>query len=294
MQKYGKHLDLPAKKRMEDEILRLPQEKAVIWLVTIRFLELLHTQQETWRPYKELCLPNRIQSLITMTSDELRNRILTFPKDEINEGSFIAWESEREYLQESSLPKTLEVLMQLLSFILPTAEKVHTAELIWAYTVVDTRSVKSKGVVCLAPLFDMMNHCPHRACSCLFLHGDPRRLSQTIAKLNRQAGKNDLRVVAGPGPGGAGAILTRRGRALGRLDECLLLQAGTGGLPAGAEARYMYVDIARYSPQTTMEFALDYGFFPADAAAPRGGEDGGAPRRPRRAGPVFAIDDGGR
>ncbi len=227
---------------------------------------------------------------MTMTSNKLRGKFLTFPQDVINPEDIFLWDSFRIFLQEYCLPNLLEVLTQLLSFILPSAEMVQSVELIWAYTVVDTCSVgDGKGALILAPLFDMMNHCPRHQ-SCTFLPGDPR-MAPMIAKLNTQTGPANLRVAAGPG---GAKILTRNWRTLGRLDECLCLAAGSGGLRAGAEASYVYADIASYPPYQIIEFALDYGFYPVEGAAPRGDGDGddGTRRAARRRGPVFPIDDG--
>ena len=61
----------------------MPGPIARKWPLAIRLVELLHKQPDIWGPYKELFLPERIQTEFTMTSEELRQRLelAPFPVD---------------------------------------------------------------------------------------------------------------------------------------------------------------------------------------------------------------------
>ncbi len=213
-------------------------------------------------PYKEMCLPNRILSFLTMTSDELR--------DFLERPPISANPSEIKFL-EGGLNNTkkvyaqcVQVMGQLLSLVLPNID-VDSEEITWAYTVVMSRSIQTPEEVLrgggpgqLIPLFDMMNHAARPVCDL----AQPSFLAKPgeRARLAAQAAPAQLRVVAAPGEP---ALLMRGERPLGRLDDCVIIQAPPLGLRAGEEARFEYHPTPFPDRLAKIRFALSYGFCPS-------------------------------
>jgi hypothetical protein len=259
----GQHLDQVTKKELISKIRRISGLSARKCPLTIRLLELLHTQPEIWMPFKELSLPDRIQNVATMNSDELRN-MLTQLSINLNPAEFTQWESNCKATQEA-FARCFEVLSQLLPLVLPTVE-VDPAEITWAFTVVQTRSMltdeevaRGSGTGQLVPLFDMLNHSP-AAPTCNYAPPSSLIGQGIRAMLAVQADPVQLSVDFGPD---GAALLARGGRPLGRLDDCLIVTASSGGLRAGEEARLRYHDPPELSQEGRMMFALTYGFDPA-------------------------------
>jgi len=226
----------------------------------IMLLELLHTQPEIWVPYKELSLPARILTVATMNSDELRVLLTQLPIS-LSPADFDVWGGSRKTTQEL-FATCIDVVAQLLPLVIPTVDDVDPAEITWALTVVQTRSIMIGEDIArgpsLVPLFDMLNHAPARACD--FVPESHQIGRDLRAELAIQVDPAQLRVVTGPD---GGALLMRGGRPLGRLDDCLILMAPKAGLRAGEEARFEYQDTESYSQKKRTMFALTYGFYPA-------------------------------
>jgi hypothetical protein len=168
VQKCGQHLDQHATLALISAIREIPGIIARKMPLTIRIVELLHTQPEIWMPYKEMCLPNRILSFLTMTSDELR--------DFLERPPISANPSEIKFLEggvnhdKKVYAQCVQVMGQLLSLVLPNID-VDSEEITWAYTVMMSRSIQTPEEVLrgggpgqLIPLFDMMNHAARPAC----------------------------------------------------------------------------------------------------------------------------------
>ena len=208
-------------------------------------------------PFKELSLPARIQNVVTMNRDELRDMITQLPITLSTEDT-AQWE-DNCIATEKNFANCFEVISQLLPLVLPTADVVDPAEITWAFTVVQTRALltdeenlRGFGTGHLVPLFDMVNHAPAPTCDYAL---PPAVIGQGArAILAIQADPDQLSVEIGPD---GAALLMRGGRPLGRLDDCLIVTASSGGLRAG------YHDPPVLTPQGRMMFALTYGFDPA-------------------------------
>jgi hypothetical protein len=224
--------------------------------LTIRLLELLHTQPAIWIPYKELCPPERIQTGNTLTSNELRQFLKKLPIT-LSLSDFMLWELMRSSSQDV-FADCIKVISQLLSLVLPTGVDIDPTEITWAFNVVETRSVlteeahnRGSNTNQIVPLFDMLNHASGNTCS--FAPRDARR------KCALQADPARLSVVIGPD---GAELLMRDGRPLGRLDDCIVVRASSSGLRAGEEARFEYHDTASLRPMERIMFSLTYGFYP--------------------------------
>jgi hypothetical protein len=260
LQERGQYLDQPTKERLIAAIRGIPGIIARKCPLAIRLLELLHTQPEIWMPYKELCLPDRVPTAITMTSDELRDLLSQVP---ISAADLAREEHGQRYTREV-FAECFEVLTQLLPLVLPTVDDVDPAEITWAFTIVQTRSrltdednLRGFGPGHLVPLFDMMNHAVGDTCS--FVLRPQIALPGMRAHRAVEADPARLSVVAGPD---GAELLMRGGRPLGRLDDCLIVTAPMGGLRAGEEARFEYHDTRKLGPEERLQFLSTYGFYP--------------------------------
>jgi hypothetical protein len=229
--------------------------------LAIRLLELLHTQPEIWVPYKELSLPERIPNICTMNSEELREMLNGLPI-RLHPADFTVLEASRKLTQETTA-ECFEVLAQLLRLVVPAVD-VRPAEIPWAFTIAQTRSVLTNeenargfGTGHLIPLFDMLNHASAGTCS--VAPASPSHLAARAAAAAQAAPEAQLSVAAGPD---GAALLLRGGWPLGRLDDCVILRAPGGGLRAGEEARLQYQDPMPDSPAERVKFAVTYGFYP--------------------------------
>ena len=239
---------------MFSAIQKIPEVIAKKCPLAIRLLEQLHKDPETWLPYKELFLPECIQSEVTITPEELRDRLNRMPLSISSEKTA---KVERSYNQTQIVfSKSLKVLTQLADLAVPGAD-ITPAELTWAFNVVQTRAVNRSGSPELIPLFDMFNHAPDPACE--FCEVTEQMYPGIRASMAVEADPSQLRVVETPGRPG---LLFRRERKLCGIDDCVIVLAPTSGLRAGSEAFYEYRDMSKSSPDDKIRFLMQYGFFP--------------------------------
>ncbi len=217
-------------------------------------------------PFKEFSLPVRIQNVVTMNRDEMRDMITKLPIM-MSPADSTQWEANCIATQKH-YADCFEVISQLLPLVLPTADAVDPAEITWAFTVVQTRSlltdeetISGFGTGHLIPLFDMLNHAPVSTCD----YAPPPAIigQSTRTILAIQADPDQLSVETGPD---GAALLMRSGRSLGRLDDCFIVTTSRGGLRAGKEARFCYHNPLVLTSEGRMMFALTYGFDPATPA----------------------------
>ena len=112
--------------------------------LTIRLLEVLHTQPEVWMVYKKLCLPAQIQTTITMTAEELKDFIKRMPLSMTSE-EFSRWRTCRNKDQETfnTLLPVLETIVHLVNRVVIPDAKIEPAEITWALTVAQTRATRT-------------------------------------------------------------------------------------------------------------------------------------------------------
>jgi hypothetical protein len=208
-------------------------------------------------PYKKLCLPDRIQTMVTMTAEELSDLLKRMPIS-VTPEELTDWEACR-VRNRQAFNACLPVLTLLLGLVLPGVA-IEPAEITWAYTVAQTRAVTSDGGSGkMVPLFDMLNHAVSPVC--ILAHSPHSLPPDFLAQLALDADPAHVRLTP-PAPGEP-AILTRRGRRLARLDACDILIAPPDGAPAGAELRLQYHDTSVRDRQADIQFAVSYGFYPA-------------------------------
>ena len=208
-------------------------------------------------PYKRLCLPDRIQTMVTMTAEELRDLLKGMPIS-ISPEEFADWEACR-IRNRNAFAGCIPVLTLILRLVLPGVA-IEPAEITWAYTVTQTRAVTSDGGSGkIVPLFDMLNHAV--APVCLLAHSPHSFPPDFLAQLALDADPANLRLAAA-GPGRP-AALTRRGRRVAALADCDILIAPREGARAGAELRLQYHDTSARDRQADIQFAVSYGFYPA-------------------------------
>ena len=254
VQKCGKNLDQPTKQGLLSAVRNMPGIISRKFPLTIRLLELLHTQPEVWMPYRRMCLADRIQTSITMTAEELSDLLKRMP---------ISFSPEENKLLEKCRIDTqkvfnsfLPVLTFLLDLVLPGVT-IEPAEITWAFTVVQTRaSAGGDRGGKLVPLFDMLNHADSPVCMLL---SAPHELDPgALGMLALLVDPTQLSLAAHEP-----AVLMRRGRRLGRIDDCAVLIAPSSGVRAGAELRLQYHDTSVRDMQADVNFAMTYGFYPA-------------------------------
>jgi hypothetical protein len=199
----------------------------------------------------------RIQTGTTLTSEELRHLLTQLPIT-LSPADFELWEIRRRSSQEV-FAECCEILSQLLPLVLPPGVDVDPAEITWAFTVVETRSGVTKedhnrgfGTGQLIPLVDMLNHASANTCS----------FAPRGARAARAVQADPARLSVAVGPDGT-ELLMCDGRPLGRLDDCRIVTAPSGGLRAGEEVRFEYHEPASLSPDERIMFAMTYGFYPA-------------------------------
>ena len=227
--------------------------------LTVRLLELLYRKPEIWVPYKEMCLPDRILTSITMSVEELRD-LLGRPPISASPLELKLWENGFDAERKKFFAPCIQLLGQLTSLVLPSVN-FSPAELTWAYSVTTTRAALTVDDELLAgqliPLVDMMNHASHPLCD---IAPPPSWLPPGMrAELAVQADPAQLRVVAVPGKP---TLLMRGERLLGRLDDCAIIRAPKGGLRPGDEALIEYHPTPFPDRATQIAFALTYGFCP--------------------------------
>ena len=194
--------------------------------------------------------------MITMTAEELREFLQRLPLS-LSPEEFADWEGCR-LKNHAAFNQCRPVLAFILQLVLPGVE-IDPADIPWAYTVTQTRAVMSDGGGRIVPLFDMLNHANPPVCTSMC---PPHPIPQdALAMLAVQADPAQLRV-ASAGPGEP-AVLTRRGRRLGRLEDCAVVLAPPGGARAGAELRLQYHDTSVRDRRADIQFAVSYGFYPA-------------------------------
>ncbi len=237
-------------------IKNMPGPIARKWPLAIRLVELLHTQPDVWAPYKELFLPERIQTEFTMTPEEVRHRLKLAPF-RVDFGVYEKrWEFTRAVFSEG-----LQAVHRLARLTLPGTETTPE-ELTWAFSVVQSRAVNRRGLAELIPLFDMLNHAPGPACD--FSAVTTQLAAPIRAAMATDADPARLQVRC-TGDGQAPTHLFRGGRLLGHLDDCVVLLAPARGLRAGEEACFRYHEAAGLSEDERLGFLMQYGFYPEDS-----------------------------
>ena len=166
------------------------------------------------------------------------------------------------------MEQIFKVISQLLPLILPTAKDIDPAEIIWAYTIVQTRAMltdeeneRGFGTGHLVPVVDLLRYArKDRAPACDFAPS-PNIIGQSLrALIAVKANQPQLNVMTGSD---GVSLLMRHGRPIGRLDDCVILTAPRSGLRVGEEARFQYHDPLPVTLQERMMFAMIYGFDPA-------------------------------
>ncbi len=226
----------------------MPGSIARKWPLAIRLVELLHKEPAIWAPYKEMFLPERVQTEFTMTSDEVRNRLKLAPS-KINVDDY----EEKLGQLQAQFDHGLTAMAKLASIILPDVA-ISPPELRWAFTIVQSRAVNRNGRAELIPLFDMLNHAQDNTCD--FCHVPVEMSAEVRSMMATEVAPTQLRV-AWIGPD---LVLFRGDAALGRLDDCCIILAPEGGLRAGEEAFFAYHDTSEYSLSAKLGFLMQFGF----------------------------------
>ena len=251
-QHYGKDLDLQTKQEISEAIKVMMGPVARKWPIAIRLVEVLHKQPAVWAPYKELFLPERIQTEFTMTSEEFRNRLKLVPSA-LDVDDYAQRFLRTKFLFDGGF----KAMSKLASLVLPGVE-ISPAELTWAFTVAQSRAVNRNGSAELIPLFDMFNHAPGRDDVCDFSVVTVAMAPAIRASMAMDAAPTQLRVAWA----GQDLELLRGDTPLGKLDDCCIILAPPRGLRAGEEACFSYHDTSELSLDKKVGFLLQYGFYP--------------------------------
>lgn len=228
------------------------------WPLAIRLVELLHTKPDIWGPYKELFLPERIQTEVTMTLEEAKQRLQLAPF-QVDMDGFAAM----HFHTQAEFAKSLKVAYNLARLVLPSVD-ITPEKLTWAFTVVQTRADGHNGGAELIPLFDMFNHAATKACD--FYKVSVRMCAPIRASMAMDADRGQLRAACAK-DSGVPELLYRGQQLLGHLDDCVILLAPPCGLRKGDETFIKYHDLTECSPLETLHFLMTYGFYPAEKAS---------------------------
>ncbi len=125
----------------ESIISSLPSFKEFIGesaiLLSIRLLEVLHSEPDKWMPYKKLCLENTNKCIFSMTADDLKALLEQTP---LNPESYAALEEQRVECHRD-IKASMPALLKLADLLAPGAD-ISSEDLIWAIAVTQMRAIK--------------------------------------------------------------------------------------------------------------------------------------------------------